>query len=244
MKIIFKIALICFLLFSCKERKKELNERLNKKEILVEQEEDLITAKKENINNNMKVKFSDLTILVKDLIKEVEMDWRNESDQDDYTYRAEKDTVYFNLIPGDWMFDKTFKIEQTEFEEIELYGQIEVKIGIETEREIEVPLCVIDNWKSYRSEWRKLKINQEDLKFIYFDESADPPIKFTIDELKIAVEKNCGAEWFDDIKNIKSLEKIDTSFFTTKYIYKIRAKNSKTNQIVEKYFIFNTPTSC
>jgi hypothetical protein len=246
MKNAFQIVIICFLLFSCKDTTKEVNEKPIKKEVLTKQIENIAPDNEVVVNSSnkdVKIKFSDLTILIKD----IEMASNAEYSSKDTIYETKKDTAYFNLMPGtEWMINKIFKIEQAEFNKIELYGQFEIKIELEIDGkgDSDDSSCILSDWKGYTSEWRELKVNQEDLKFLDLDKDKEDPISFTIDELKLAVKEHCGDEWFDGIKNIQSLDKIHTSFFTTKYIYKIKAKNSKTNQIIEKYIVFYTPTSC
>lgn len=227
MQITFKILIICFLLFSCNQQTKHQSESIIEDEI-------------KKSTNNIIIKFTDLTISIND----IEMSWEDDSNVLDNIYETKKDTAFFNLFPGDFMFEKTFNIEQIDFDEIELYGQYEIKVGIESKQEIEVPFCVLENWKSYTSEWVKFKINERDLKFPIIEEKNVDPIIFTVDELKLAVERHCGANWLNEIKSIKSIDKLPTSFFITKYIYKLKARNSKTNERIEKLLVFYTPTSC
>ena len=241
MKITLQILIISMLLFSCQENKKELSEKPYKKEIVSKKKEDFVSAG-EKVNDaiaDLTIKFSDLTIAMSD----DDTSWKDEYEETDNIYETRKDTAVFYLDPG-YCLERSFKIEQAEFDEIELYGQFEINVGIDTERELDVPFCLIEGWKTYTSEWTKFKVNKNDLQLPMIDDRTDRPIDFTIDELKTAVGKHCGPEWLDEIKNIKSLDKIRTSFFTTRYIYKIRAKNSKTNEIVEKIIVFYAPTSC
>ncbi len=241
MKITLQILIISMLLFSCQENKKELSEKPDKKEIVSKKEEDFVSAG-EKVNDliaNLTIEFSDLTISMRD----DDTSWRDEYNKTDNIYETKQDTAIFYLDPG-YSLERSFKIEQAGFDEIELYGQFEINVGIDTERELDVPFCLIEGWKTYISEWTKFKVNKNDLQLPMIDDRKDRPIDFTIDELKTAVGKHCGAEWLDEIRNIESLDKIKTSFFTTRYIYKIRAKNSKTNEIVEKFIVFYTPTSC
>lgn len=241
MKITLQILIISMLLFSCKENKKELSEKPDKKEIVSKKKEDFVSdgEKVNDLIANLTIEFSDLTIAMRD----DDTSWRDENKETDNIYETKQDTAIFYLDPG-YSLERSFKIEQAGFDEIELYGQFEINVGIDTEREVGVPFCLIEGWKTYTSEWTKFKVNRNDLQLPMIDDRKDRPIDFTIDDLKIAVGKHCGPEWLDEIRNIESLDKIKTSFFTTRYIYKIRAKNSKTNEIVEKFIVFYAPTSC
>jgi hypothetical protein len=251
MKITLKIILICFLLCSCKETSNDLNQESEKSQDLKELEEALneltedTAVDKEEItsvyNDDVKIKFANLTVSLKDMNV---FWWEAEGNNDDNIYETKKDTVYFDLNPGDEVFEKSFRIEQTAFDIIELYGQFEIKVALETKRELEVPVCILENWKGYTSKWKKLKIDKKDLTFGALEEKIDDPINFALDEFKLAVEKYCGPEWLNDIKHIDTVDKLPTDFFTTKYIYKIKVKNSKTNEVIEKFIVFYTPTSC
>lgn len=238
MKITLKIVAVCFLLFSCKKSTNDLKEKPDKKAVLIEQK-GAQPDKEEIAKDDVKIQFSDLTVLIKD----IDGSWKDENNINDNIYETKQDTAFFYLYPG-FVIENSFKIDQAVFDEIELYGQTEIKLGINTEQEIEVPFCVLEDFKSYTSKWRKLKINRNDLKFEMIDDKTNNPINFAIDELKLAVEKNCGTEWLDEIRNIESIDKLPVTFFTTRYIYKIKVKNSKTNQIIEKYIVFYTPVSC
>ncbi|MCC9065767.1 hypothetical protein [Flavobacterium piscisymbiosum] len=241
MKITLKILILCFLFFSCNKTTKSIDKKLNNKEVSIKQEEKLACAKKETTNNSkeyIQIKFSNLTISMKDY----DLSWGDEH-PNDRIYETKQDTVFFTLDPG-YMLDQPFKIEKTAFDEIELYGQFEIKTGMNTHQDVEEPLCVLEDWKSYTSKWSKLKIDREDMKFVYIESKTDYPINFTIEELKFAVGKHCGPEWLNEIKNAKSVDKSIITFFLTKYVYKIKAKNSQTNKVIEKYIVFYTPTNC
>lgn len=243
MKFTLQLVLTCFLLHACKGTPKKLGQKLEKSEALNQLKEGIAFSKREVTNDSgydVKIKFADLAILLKDMNV---FWWENDGDYQDNMYETKKDTVYFELNPGDEAFEKSFRIEQSAFDMIELYGQFEIKVALSTEREMEVPVCILD-WKSYTSKWKKLKIDKKDLKFGTLDENIDDPINFTLDEFKLAVEKHCGAEWLNDIKHIEAVDKLPFDFFTTKYIYKIKVRNSKTKEVIEKFIVFNTPTSC
>ncbi|WP_337968723.1 hypothetical protein [uncultured Flavobacterium sp.] len=241
MKITLKIVLLCFILFSCEKTTKTTDKTTNKKEVLTEEKENPASTKEEineNSNYDIKIKFPDLTISMSDY----DLSWGDDS-PNDRIYETKQDTVFFTLNAG-FDIEKPFKIEETGFDEIELYGQFEIKIGIETKQDIEDPLCVLDDWKGYTSKWSKLKIDRTALKLVRIEEKENYPIHFTAEELKLAVEKHCGPEWSNEIKNIESVDKIPFTFFVTKYVYKIKAKNSKTNKVIERYLVFYYPRSC
>ncbi|MFB9079045.1 hypothetical protein ACFFLS_09895 [Flavobacterium procerum] len=247
MKITFKIVLLSFLFFSCKETPEKRNQKTTKK-AEIQQKQDLAdnNPESQDSDRDFRIKFPDLTLFLKD----IDMSCREEYNEIAKSYEATQDTIFFDLFAGDWMNDKSFKIEQPQVGEIEFYGKYEMRIGINTEREIEVPFCVLEDWKKYTSEWVKIDVDQDDLRFpitdILENHSKMPknPIPYTLDELKAAVNKHCGADWYDEIKNVQTIDKVPVDFFEYRYIYKIKTKNIKTNKVIEKYLVFYTPTSC
>lgn len=193
-------------------------------------------------NETQKIQYSDLTIL----LEKIDMGWESMSPRgDDSVYVTDKDTAYFDLFPGDWFYDKKFKIEQSDFDKIELYEKIIYRMAMKSKLTTEdVPFCVIYNWKTFESEWSQIQFKNDELKFRSNEEKINPVISFTVEEFKAAVKENCGIEWYNEIKSIKTRNQLPSELFTTTYIFKIVARNSKTGDIIEKFIVFETPTSC
>ena len=165
----------------------------------------------------------------------------------DSIYITDKDTSYFDLFPGDWFYDKKFKIEQSEFDKIELYEKRSYKMAMNSNGSIvkeDVLFCVIYNWKTFESEWSQIQLDNDELKFMSNEEGTNAVINFTVEEFKAAVKEHCGIEWYNEIKSTKSIDKLPAELFITTYIFKIVARNSKTGDQIEKFIVFETPTSC
>lgn len=187
------------------------------------------------------IHFTDLTILV----EEIEMSWDDMyRTNNDSIYTTISDTAYFELWPGDWFFDKAFKVVQTEFDKIELYEKVTYNMAINSNLPVDVPFCVMYDWKTFESKWSKIQLKQDDLKFISNENEIRVKINYTVDEFKSAVKENCGIEWYNEIKDVKSVDKLRSEIFTSRYTFKIVARNSKTGRVVEKFIVFTTPTSC
>lgn len=192
-------------------------------------------------NGTQKIQYPDLTIL----LDKIDMGWDDmHTKGNDSIYITDKDTAYFKLFPGDWFYDKEFKIEQSGFDKIELYEKITYRMAMNSKRLIEVPFCVIYNWKTFESEWTQIKLDNEELKFRSNKEQINAVIDFTVEEFKAAVKEHCGIEWYNEIKNINSTDKLPSELFITTYTFKIVAGNSKTGEVIEKFIVFKTPTSC
>lgn len=248
MKNSIKILSLILLLSSCisegnnigkpdKTVKKHVNAEKPKNKI------QLFRATSDDVENEMtqKIQYSDLTIL----LEEIEMGWDNMYLTDnDSIYVTDKDTAYFNLWPGEWFYDKKFKVEQSGFDKIELYEKIIYNMAMKSNRSIEVPFCVMGNWKTFESEWSQIQLKNDELKFKSNENATDAVINFTVEDFKAGVKEHCGIEWYDEIKNIKSLNKLPSELFTTRYIFKIVARNTKTGEVIKKFIVFEAPTSC
>lgn len=201
------------------------------------------STKTENVKW-LQVQFADLTIL----LEEIEMGWDEMfRTKNDSVYSTISDTAYFDLWPGEWFYDKAFKVEQSEFDKIELYEKITFNMAMNSDGSIvkeDVPFCVIYNWKTLESEWTQIQLDNDELKFMSNEDGTDAEINFTVDEFKTAVKEKCGIDWYNEIKNIKSMDKLPSELFISSYTFKIVARNSKTGRVVEKFIIFNPPTSC
>ena len=200
-------------------------------------------TKTENVNWQQ-IQFADLTIL----LEEIEMGWDEMYlTNNDSVYSTSSDTAYFDLWPGDWFFDKEFKVEQSEFDKIELYEKITFNMAINSNQSIvkeDVPFCVIYNWRAFESEWSQIQLDNYELKFKSNENSTLAEIKFTVEEFKDAVKQHCGIEWYNEIEEIASIDELPSELFTSGYTFKIVAKNSKTGNRIEKFIVFNPPTSC
>lgn len=242
-----KILSLIFLLSSCISdgNNVEKLDKNNKERSDIENpknETQLYRATSIDFENNgiQKIQFSDLTIL----LEKIDMGWENNLMGNDSIYLTDKDTAYFYLFPGEWFDDKKFQIEQSEFDKIELYEKRTYKMAMNSNRSIEVPFCVINNWKIFESEWSLIQLDKDELKFRSNEEGTNAVINFTVEEFKAAVKEHCGIEWYNEIKGIKSIDKLPSELFISRYIFKIVARKSKTGDLIKKYIVFKTPTSC
>lgn len=192
----------------------------------------------------LQIQFTDLTILV----EEIDMGWHEMYlTKNDSVYSTTSDTAYFDLWPGEWFYDKKFNVEQSEFDQIELYEKITFNMAMNSNGSIvkdDVPFCLMHSWKTFESEWSLIQLDNDELKFMSNEQGTNAVINFTVEEFKTAVKEHCGIDWYNEIKNIKSMDKLPSELFTSSYTFKIVARNSKTRRIVEKFIIFNSPTSC
>src|SRR6218665_288411 len=151
----------------------------------------LFRATSDDVENEMtqKIQFSDLTIV----LEKIEMGWHDMYLTDnDRVYITDKDTAYFELWPGEWFYDKKFKVEQSEFDKIELHEKIFCNMSMNSKTTVQdVPLCVISDWKTFESEWSRIQLNNGELKFKSNENDIDAEINFTVEEFKAAVKEHC-----------------------------------------------------
>jgi hypothetical protein len=189
----------------------------------------------------IRIKYANLTVSMED----VELGWEEMFLSDnDSLYTTKSDTAYLNLFPGDWFYDKKFKIEQKEYDDIKLYEKIEYHVSVSSNRAIEVPFCVMSDWRNFESDWSQIKLTKDQFRFASNEDKTDPIIDFTKDELLLAVKAHCGKEWYEELKSLGAKKRQLSDVFASSYTFKIVARNSKTNKTVVKYIVFFAPTSC
>ena len=202
------------------------------------------TPAKTEINRWQQIQFTDVTLLV----EEIEMGWSDMYGTDnDSVYSTTSDTAYFDLWPGEWFYDKAFKVVQSEFDQITLYEKITFNMAINSDGSIvtdDVPICVMSHWKTFESKWSKIKMDQGNFRFKSNENNINPVIDYTVEEFKAAVKEHCGEDWYNEIKHIKSMDKLRSELFTSYYTFKIVLRNSTTGKSIKKFIVFNAPTSC
>lgn len=205
-------------------------------------DDDNANTPEENETNSGKyvdINFPGLTVSVKG----IDMGW--DSDHiNDSVYTANGDSAFFNLYPGDWMDNKIFKIKEIDYDLIGLFVCTETNIGVDSERYIEVPFCLLSSWKNFKTDWQQIDLKKGNYYFGPGDGIGEPQISYNLEELKAAVGESCDEEWYNEFQKAESLEDISSYLFTSNYTYKIVVRNRKTAVKLERYIVFYTPTSC
>lgn len=158
---------------------------------------------------------------------------------------AQGNTAEFDLMPGsDWMEDKAFKMTDG-WEVQQIWTRTETHLGFNSERIIEVPFCVLQDGKHIQTDWEQIEFEIGNPKFSEFYQSDTyPDIEYNVEEFKEAVLNNCGEDWYNEIKEIVSIESLKPSHFLSNYQYKIVIVNPESGIKKELFLIFNTPMSC
>lgn len=243
MKVFYFFLVLGTLLGSCSEEEEEPrtaqeNKPIHKNERrqrfkTIKSEDDKLA---ENDGDWVDINFPGLTVSVQDIDMGSYDDMNNDS--------TIGKTAYFDLYPGDWMFDKNFKIKNEKWDLVRLYVRTEVHIGIDSKQIMEVPFCVLNSWKNHVNKWQRVELKKGKYNFGSGDVIDNAVINYTIDELKEAIEVDCDERWVEEFKNTKSLEDISNYLFTSSYTYKFVVRNSKTGEKLERFIVFYTPTHC
>ncbi|MBL4702889.1 MAG: hypothetical protein JKY54_00065 [Flavobacteriales bacterium] len=158
------------------------------------------------------IKFNELTIL----LENIEMGWDDQDSFDDRSCEVDE-IAYFNLYMGDWMYGKRIQIMEEEFDDIQIYVQEVIHVAMNSSREIEVPFCVLTDWKSITSEWTKIEQTNDQMIFNSQDKIYTDSIPYRLEQFKKAVRKSCGEKWYKEISQIESLEDLPATEFTSRY---------------------------
>ena len=159
-------------------------------------------------------------------------------------YKPKSDTAYIDLFPGVSVDELKFKIENPEYDDVELFEKIVYHVSMDSKRDMEVPVCIMSNWKKFESKWNRIKIDPTNPMFNTNEDNVKPMINYTKDEYLTAVKEHCGNDWWNEIKSISSVEKMPSDIFLSYHLFKVVLRNSKSGKTKEKFVLFYTPTSC
>lgn len=249
MKKIILILIGAISFFSCKTETPEVEETPEKvKEVIIEEPlaKRFLAVDNEDTDQPsetkwIKIRYADVIIA----IEAMDMGWDSMfRTKNDSLYKTDSDTAYFDLWPGDWFFDKLFKIENPEYDKIELYEKNISHFALNSNRIIEVPFCVLSNWKEFETDWARIQFTDNEYKFNSSEDETEIDTEFDINEFKVAIKDNCDDKWFEEFKNVQTKKGLRSEIFTSQYIFRIIMRNSKTGKSIKKFIVFNTPTSC
>lgn len=189
-----------------------------------------LTPKK--LNKRTEIKFQNLSLQM-----EIEA-WDEEGELK--KIHGNTATVFLEL--GDTPEGKKVKINQTKFKKIEVFQRHENSVTIMNEG----PHCDLTEWKHYYSEWKKVDYNSKENTFVSASYNQEDWGKFSevdINELKKAVEKECGAYWAEHIKNIENVYEYPSGVSMSRIFFKI-VMTDKNDAVTEKIISFEIPMGC
>ncbi len=110
----------------------------------------------------------------------------------------------------------------------------------------EGPHCDLTDWKHYLSEWQKLKTGKKG-QFIGVQYAEKDGIKFpdiSLDVLKEEVKKQCGTEFFNLLKNVKTQTEYPIGVSISRYYLRLTGTRNDNGKTFTKLIIFSTPMGC
>jgi hypothetical protein len=166
-----------------------------------------------------------------------------EAEQSQYS----SDSLHYSLSLGP--SPSSFSIRSASYRVIDVSQSFRTTMTVGCEG----PHCELDDWKHYESSWTPLKLRRVD--DVTRGRSYDPPDgayerfpKYTQSELYSEVERHCGKDWAEGLRQSDSIAKtkdsvnfaIERSWYTSgpaisDYTYRITGIHSSTGDTVTKY---------
>lgn len=189
----------------------------------------------EKLNKRFRVGFEEFTMEFENLNAEMI------DNPQTTTYSENKVDAILEL--GETVENKILRIRHhSKFKKIEVFQRHENSITIMNEG----PHCDLTEWKHYYSVWEPLKANTKNNVFTtmtYGPKAWNKFIKVNVDEYKQAVKKHCGEEWFDLIKDSKSINNASSGVSINKIYFKV-IFTTMHDENIEKIVAFDIPMGC
>jgi len=193
----------------------------------------------EQEDNSIEIRFDGMTVIT----EYIDMYWEGKSHKDK-RFCTVGTLAEFDLHPGDWMFDKAFRVKEDHFTDVKLYHSIAVELSIDSDRIIEVPFCVLSKLGVHLSEWREVQLPDDTLRFMADEEYETRPFEYDLNAFKEALPESCGDGWAEEFAHVQDLSELEIEEFTSEYFFKIVATNTITGETIERIIGFFTPTHC
>lgn len=184
------------------------------------------------LSKRIEIKFQDFSLKM-----ELEV-W----DENETLKNIQKDTAKVYLELGETPAGRKIKIIPSKFKKIEIFQRHENSITIMNEG----PHCDLTEWRHYYSEWEQLDFDLNENTFVLDSYDSDDWEKFIdvdINELKKAVEKECGETWAEHIKAIKNTNDYPSGVSMSRIFLKIILTGDD-DTVTEKTIEFEIPMGC
>ncbi|MGN7721132.1 hypothetical protein [Chitinophaga sp. 22620] len=159
--------------------------------------------------------------------------------------QTDPDTVFVSPGElGETLAGATLKIKSDSLASLVVEQSYETVSGISNEG----PICLLENWKHYRSDWVQLEGGYGEYNGDYFckEYSQEEDARFPdvdITEWKKEVERSCGKDYLELVKNNTTLTG-DAAFVTIHKIYFRITGKKKDGSTVTKYIVFYPSIGC
>ena len=104
--------------------------------------------------------------------------------------------------------------------------------------------CVLSRWKKSASIWIQVQPLNNEFRFEIPENFDSQPLTVELNELKEGIKNSCGNEWYEEFRDVDSLNNISFSETTIQYNYKIISREIKSGKTFENIIVFFTPTHC
>ena len=201
---------------------------------IVEQRDNLQTLENELLINEklLQIRFGEFTI---------EIDSLEIWDEQGKLKEQQKDTAIIQLELGATIEGQKLKVRSIKNGKIRIYQRFENSVTVMNEG----PHCDLTEWKHYNSEWKELKIeNGQFLTDSYTEKDWGKFIKVDMNELREAVNEQCGDVWVKHLKNVKSPTEYPCGVSTSRIFLKIVFSENETKKLIERIISFQIPMGC
>ena len=184
------------------------------------------------LSKRIEIKFQDFSLQM-----ELEV-W----DENGELKKVQNDTAKVYVELGETPQGKKIKIKQSKFKKVEVFQRYENSVTIMNEG----PHCDLTEWKHYYSDWKKLNFDFTENIFVsnsYEYKDSEKFIDIDINELKKAVEKDCGGYWPEHIKDIKNVNEYPSGVSMSRIFLKILLTDEN-DSVIEKTIEFEIPMGC
>jgi hypothetical protein len=184
------------------------------------------------LSKRIEIKFQDFSLQM-----ELEV-W----DENGELKKVQNDTAKVYVELGETPQGKKIKIKQSKFKKIEIFQRYENSVTIMNEG----PHCDLKEWKHFYSDWKKLNFDFTENIFVsdsYEYKDSEKFIAIDINELKKAVEKECGGYWPEHIKDIKNVNEYPSGVSMSRIFLKILLTDEN-DSVIEKTIEFEIPMGC
>lgn len=201
---------------------------------IVEQGEILQSSKDEPSTNDklLQIRFEEFTI---------EIDSLEIWDEQGKLKEQQKDTAIIQLELGATIEGQKLRVRSEKQGKIRIYQRFENSVTVMNEG----PHCDLTEWKHYNSEWKELKIeNGQFLTDSYTEKDWEKFIEVDMNELREAVNEQCGDVWAKHLINVKSPTEYPCGVSTSRIFLKIMFSEHDTKKLTARIISFQIPMGC
>ncbi|NQY05298.1 MAG: SH3 domain-containing protein [Flavobacteriaceae bacterium] len=136
---------------------------------------------------------------------------------------------------GDNTEDVQIKIADKNYKKVAIFQRYETSLTVMNDG----PHCDLTEWKHYNSKWIELSKKDDDANAFISHTIEDGDytrfIDVTLDDVKDAVKEHCGEDWYDHMKNIKTISEYPMAISISRVFFKIvitRQDNTTSEKII------------